>query len=106
MSEIIEAMPLTRFDELRDASGVIRPQWRSFAKMLTGLAPEDYARRRAGRIGLCAGEPARGEPELPRLVCANAGGAARLLLQCLSGKHSGPGRFAPRPRRAADAGPL
>src|SRR3954464_2263508 len=47
MSEIVEAMPVTRFDELREPSGLIRPQWRSFAKMLTGLPPEDYARRRA-----------------------------------------------------------
>ena len=28
-------------------TGVIRPHWRAFAKMLTGLSPEEYARRRA-----------------------------------------------------------
>src|SRR4051812_9492495 len=52
MSEIVEAMPVTRFDELREPSGLIRPQWRSFAKMLTGLPPEDYARRRASAAAM------------------------------------------------------
>ncbi len=37
----------TRFDELRDEIGLIRPHWRSFAKTLTGLPPEEFARRRA-----------------------------------------------------------
>ena len=36
-----------RFDELRDEEGLIRPHWRMFAKTLTGLPPEEYARRRA-----------------------------------------------------------
>ena len=36
-----------RFDELRDAQGLIRPHWRSFATALTGLSPEEFARRRA-----------------------------------------------------------
>ena len=47
MSELAEAKPAARFDELRDLTGGIRPHWRSFAKMLTGLSAEDYARRRA-----------------------------------------------------------
>ena len=47
MSELAEAKPAARFDELRDTTGGIRPHWRSFAKMLTGLSAEDYARRRA-----------------------------------------------------------
>jgi uncharacterized circularly permuted ATP-grasp superfamily protein/uncharacterized alpha-E superfamily protein len=36
-----------RFDELRDEAGLIRPHWRSFAKTLTALSPEELARRRA-----------------------------------------------------------
>ena len=32
---------------MRDAEGLIRPHWRSFAKTLTGLSPEEFARRRA-----------------------------------------------------------
>ena len=36
-----------RFDELRDEDGLIRPHWRGFAKTLTGLSPEEFARRRA-----------------------------------------------------------
>ena len=47
VSEIAEARPAVRFDELRDAAGVFRPHWRAFAKMLTGLTPQDYVRRRA-----------------------------------------------------------
>jgi uncharacterized circularly permuted ATP-grasp superfamily protein/uncharacterized alpha-E superfamily protein len=47
VSELAEAKPAARFDELRDMTGGIRPHWRSFAKMLTGLSPDDYARRRA-----------------------------------------------------------
>ena len=39
--------PLRRYDELRDEAGAIRPHWRAFAKMLSGLPPEEYARRRA-----------------------------------------------------------
>jgi uncharacterized circularly permuted ATP-grasp superfamily protein/uncharacterized alpha-E superfamily protein len=45
VSEIAQARP--RFDELHDAAGGIRPHWRTFAKMLTGLPPQDFARRRA-----------------------------------------------------------
>jgi uncharacterized circularly permuted ATP-grasp superfamily protein/uncharacterized alpha-E superfamily protein len=36
-----------RFDELRDEEGLIRPHWHSFAKTLSGLSPEEFARRRA-----------------------------------------------------------
>ena len=36
-----------RFDELRGPDGAIRPHWRAFAKTLTGLSPEEFARRRA-----------------------------------------------------------
>jgi uncharacterized circularly permuted ATP-grasp superfamily protein/uncharacterized alpha-E superfamily protein len=36
-----------RFDELREQDGSIRPHWRVFAKTLTGLSPEEFAKRRA-----------------------------------------------------------
>ena len=39
--------PSRRYDELRDEAGAIRPHWRGFAKMLAGLSPEEYARRRS-----------------------------------------------------------
>jgi uncharacterized circularly permuted ATP-grasp superfamily protein/uncharacterized alpha-E superfamily protein len=39
--------PFRRYDELRDESGIVRPHWAPFAKMLTGLSPDEYARRRA-----------------------------------------------------------
>jgi uncharacterized circularly permuted ATP-grasp superfamily protein/uncharacterized alpha-E superfamily protein len=39
--------PIRRYDELRDEAGLIRPHWKPFAKMLAGLSPEEYARRRA-----------------------------------------------------------
>ena len=39
--------PPRRYDELRDEAGIIRPHWRSFAGMLGGLPPDEYARRRA-----------------------------------------------------------
>ncbi|HVZ27981.1 MAG TPA: circularly permuted type 2 ATP-grasp protein, partial [Rhizomicrobium sp.] len=50
MSEISFAQPShqgARFDELRDSDGTIRPHWRSFAKTLTGLSAEEFAKRRA-----------------------------------------------------------
>ena len=36
-----------RFDELRGEDGLIRPHWRAFARTLSGLTPEEFARRRA-----------------------------------------------------------
>lgn len=36
-----------RFDELRGEDGLIRPHWRAFARTLSGLSPEEFARRRA-----------------------------------------------------------
>jgi uncharacterized circularly permuted ATP-grasp superfamily protein/uncharacterized alpha-E superfamily protein len=36
-----------RYDELRDAQGAVRPHWRAFARTLSQLSPEEYARRRA-----------------------------------------------------------
>ena len=51
MSETSFAQPShqgnARFDELRDCDGAIRPHWRAFAKTLSGLSPEEFARRRA-----------------------------------------------------------
>ena len=40
-------MAPARFDELRDASGEIRPHWRAFARTLTTLSPEEFERRQA-----------------------------------------------------------
>ena len=36
-----------RFDELRDATGELRPHWRAFARTLTSLSPEEFERRQA-----------------------------------------------------------
>lgn len=36
-----------RFDELRDEAGTLRPHWRAFARTLTQLSPEEFARREA-----------------------------------------------------------
>ncbi len=36
-----------RFDELHDLDGTVRPHWRAFARTLTQLSPEEYARRKA-----------------------------------------------------------
>jgi len=47
VSDLAEAKPVARFDELRDGAGTIRPHWRSFADMLTGLPAEEFTRRRA-----------------------------------------------------------
>ena len=37
----------SRFDELRDADGQVRVHWRPFARTLSQLSPEEYARRLA-----------------------------------------------------------
>ena len=49
MSEVAERIstPASRFDELRDGDGQIRPHWRAFARTLAQLSPEEYARRQA-----------------------------------------------------------
>jgi uncharacterized circularly permuted ATP-grasp superfamily protein/uncharacterized alpha-E superfamily protein len=41
-----------RFDELRGEDGLIRPHWRGLAKMLAGLPPEEFARRRASAVAM------------------------------------------------------
>ena len=43
MSETAERPP--RYDELRDASGAVRPAWKPLAEALSAMPPEDYARR-------------------------------------------------------------
>jgi uncharacterized circularly permuted ATP-grasp superfamily protein/uncharacterized alpha-E superfamily protein len=35
------------FDELRGPDGLVRPHWRSFARALSQLSPDEFARRRA-----------------------------------------------------------
>jgi uncharacterized circularly permuted ATP-grasp superfamily protein/uncharacterized alpha-E superfamily protein len=47
VSELAEPEPAAaaRFDELRDASGEVRPHWRSFARNLTGLTAGEFDRR-------------------------------------------------------------
>ena len=49
MSEVAERIspPASRFDELRDDDGQVRPHWRAFARTLTQLSPEEYERRQA-----------------------------------------------------------
>ncbi|MBA2588746.1 MAG: circularly permuted type 2 ATP-grasp protein [Alphaproteobacteria bacterium] len=49
MSEVAERInpASSRFDELRDDDGQVRPHWRAFARTLTQLSPEEYARRQA-----------------------------------------------------------
>ena len=49
MSEVAERIspPASRFDELRDDDGQVRPHWRAFARTLTQLSPDEYARRQA-----------------------------------------------------------
>jgi uncharacterized circularly permuted ATP-grasp superfamily protein/uncharacterized alpha-E superfamily protein len=37
----------TRFDELREADGTVRPHWRAFARTLGQLAPQEFERRQA-----------------------------------------------------------
>jgi uncharacterized circularly permuted ATP-grasp superfamily protein/uncharacterized alpha-E superfamily protein len=38
---------MSRFNELRDEQGLLRPHWRAFARTLTQLSPEEFARREA-----------------------------------------------------------
>jgi uncharacterized circularly permuted ATP-grasp superfamily protein len=49
VSEVAEPVsPVTsRFDELRDGDGQVRPHWRAFARTLTGLSQEEFDRRQA-----------------------------------------------------------
>lgn len=47
MSELAEPNAVTRFDELRDGDGAVRPHWRAFARTLQQLSPEEFARRQA-----------------------------------------------------------
>ena len=48
MSDVAEpVIPASRFDELRDGDGKIRPHWRAFARTLTQLSPEEFDRRQA-----------------------------------------------------------
>ena len=50
MSDVAEpstAKTPTRFDELRDADGAVRPHWRAFTRALSQLPPEEYGRRLA-----------------------------------------------------------
>jgi uncharacterized circularly permuted ATP-grasp superfamily protein/uncharacterized alpha-E superfamily protein len=44
---LVEPVVTARFDELRDGEGLIRPHWRAFARSLSQLPPEEYARRQA-----------------------------------------------------------
>ena len=37
----------TRFDELRDEAGLVRPHWRAFARTLSQLSPDEFERRQA-----------------------------------------------------------
>ncbi len=47
MSDVAEPISVTasRFDELRDGDGQVRPHWRAFARTLTQLSPEEFERR-------------------------------------------------------------
>ena len=44
---LVEPVVTARFDELRDGEGLVRPHWRAFARSLSQLPPEEYARRQA-----------------------------------------------------------
>jgi len=51
VAEPVEAA--TRFDELREPSGVVRPHWQAFARTLTSLPPDEFDRRqRAARASV------------------------------------------------------
>ena len=52
MSELAEPESGTaaRFDELRDASGEVRPHWKSFARTLTALSPAEFDRRQRAAL--------------------------------------------------------
>jgi uncharacterized circularly permuted ATP-grasp superfamily protein/uncharacterized alpha-E superfamily protein len=48
VSEVAEppsTIASARFDELRDATGELRPHWRAFARTLTSLSPAEFERR-------------------------------------------------------------
>ncbi|HKY17446.1 MAG TPA: circularly permuted type 2 ATP-grasp protein [Rhizomicrobium sp.] len=49
MSQVAEPVSpaASRFDELRDADGQLRPHWRDFARTLSQLSPEEFERRQA-----------------------------------------------------------
>ncbi len=49
MSEVAEPISsaASRFDELRDGDGQVRPHWRAFARTLANLSPEEFERRQA-----------------------------------------------------------
>jgi uncharacterized circularly permuted ATP-grasp superfamily protein/uncharacterized alpha-E superfamily protein len=47
VSEVAEPVSASRFDELRDTNGQVRPHWRAFARTLTSLSPEEFERRQA-----------------------------------------------------------
>ena len=47
MSDVAEPVAVTRFDELRDGEGLVRPHWRAFARTLSQLSPEEFERRQA-----------------------------------------------------------
>lgn len=47
VSDVAEPVAVTRFDELRDGEGVVRPHWRAFARTLQQLSPEEFERRQA-----------------------------------------------------------
>ena len=55
MSEVAEP---SRFDELRDGEGLVRPHWRAFARTLQQLSPEEFARRQASaRLAITRQDP-------------------------------------------------
>jgi uncharacterized circularly permuted ATP-grasp superfamily protein len=47
VAELPSAIAPARFDELRDATGALRPHWRAFARTLSALSPEEFERRQA-----------------------------------------------------------
>ncbi|HEX2761451.1 MAG TPA: circularly permuted type 2 ATP-grasp protein, partial [Rhizomicrobium sp.] len=51
MSELAEPeTAAARFDELRDASGEVRPHWKSFARTLTSLSATEFNRRQRAAL--------------------------------------------------------
>ena len=46
-AELPSAIAPARFDELRDATGELRPHWRAFARTLSAFSPEEFERRQA-----------------------------------------------------------
>jgi uncharacterized circularly permuted ATP-grasp superfamily protein/uncharacterized alpha-E superfamily protein len=48
VSEVAEPLNISaRFDELRGPDGSVRPHWRAFARTLSQLSPDEFARRQA-----------------------------------------------------------